>query len=226
VKNGNVKRSGRLSVQNTSFKKILIMKRITLALAATAVTNYPLVNMSALAQSRSIPLDEMTMVLATLAVVQSSCPQEFRTSDEAPLRDIVKKRGCNLKDFTPSGRYGKAMEARMARANQFIKIHGVEYGCTGMKDTIQEYFPELHNNDTSSEKMRLANELIAQHYNCHKKALDGDSNDSTTECDVQFRRQLNQNGLCDYVSGKIRSRFCTSSNDANSTAGRNKRNAK
>jgi hypothetical protein len=202
------------------------MKQIVLALTVTAAANYPLVSMSALAQSRSIPLDEMTMVLATLVVVQSSCPQEFRTSDEAPLRDIVKKRGYNLKDFTPSGRYGKAMEARMARANQFIKIHGVEYGCTGMKDTIQEYFPELHNNDTSSEKMRLANELIAQHYNCHKKALDGDSNDSTTECDVQFRRQLNQNGLCDYVSEKIRSRFCTSSNDANSTAGRNKRNAK
>jgi hypothetical protein len=198
------------------------MKQIILALAVTAATNYPFVNRSALAQSRSISLDEMTMVLATLVVVQSSCPQEFRSSNEAPLQDIVRKRGYNLKDFTPSGRYGKVMEARMTRANQFIEIHGVEYACTGMRDTIQKYLPELYNNDTSSEKMRLANEFIAQHYNCHKRALDGDS---TTECDDQFRQQLNENGLCDYVSEKIRSRFCKSSNNTKSTVSRNKCNA-
>jgi hypothetical protein len=59
----------------------------------------------------------------------------------------------------------------------------------------------------------------------HRKVLD-DSSVSIAECEDQFRQQLNQNSLCDYTSEKIRSQFCTSSNDINSTVGRNKRNAK
>jgi hypothetical protein len=50
----------------------------------------------------------------------------------------------------------------MALVNQFIEIHSVEYGYTGMKVTIQKYLPELYKYDTSSEKILLANELIVQ----------------------------------------------------------------
>ncbi|PSB57444.1 hypothetical protein [Chamaesiphon polymorphus] len=189
------------------------MKQLILAIAVAVATNYPLVNMPVRAQTRSISLDEMTTVLATLVAVGNSCPQKYRSSGDAPLDSIVSAYGYNLDDFNPNGKYGKSMELKMARSIKFFKTNGTVKACTTMRNFIEQNLPELYSSNASDEKIKLANEATQQHYTCYSNMLQTGTGESK-DCDDRFRQQLNQNGLCEYVSDRLRQRFCKNSSDA------------
>jgi hypothetical protein len=134
------------------------MKKNTLALTVATIASCSLVNMPVRAQTGSMSLDEMTIVLATIVTVGNSCPQKYRVSDDAPLGSIVTDRGYNLDDFRDNGRYAKQMELRMSKAIQFIQMYGTEKGCTGMRDAIAHYMPELYSSNSSPPPVIAQNE--------------------------------------------------------------------
>jgi hypothetical protein len=187
------------------------MRKIIFACIVSAITIYRLSNIPANAQSRSISIDDMTTVLATLVAVGNSCPQKFRPSGDSPLREVVKSRGYDLEDFTPNSRYGKLMEARMLQSVKYIKLNGTVKACTEMRELIQQDLPELYTNSLQDKKIRITNELITQHYRCYSALLDSSLGDDK-ECDDRLRQQLNQNGLCEYTPERIRYRFCKNFN--------------
>jgi hypothetical protein len=189
------------------------MKKNTLAFAVAIITSCSLVNMSVRAQIGSISLDDMTTVLATLVAVGNSCPQKFRPNDDAPLQSIVSARGYNLDDFNPNGKYGKSMEAKMARSIKFLRSNGTVKACTAMRDLIEQNLPELYSSNVADEKLNMANEATQQHFTCYSNMLTTGTSNSE-DCDARFTQQLNQNGLCEYVSERLRDRYCKDSSDA------------
>ncbi len=70
-----------------------------------------------------------------------------------------------------------------------------------------------NSSNQSAEKTKMANEAIGQHFICYSNMLETGTGNSK-DCDDRFRQQLNQNGLCEYVSERLRQRFCKNSSDA------------
>jgi hypothetical protein len=187
------------------------MKKNTLALAVATIASCSLVNMPVRAQTRSMSLDDMSFVLAAVVAI-GECPQQFKPRGDAPLAAIVRERGYDLKDFT-DGRYQKILDTKMLQVARFIKSNGKVKSCTAMRDLIEQNLPELYSSNSSDEKSKMAYEAIGQHFTCYSNMLETGTGNSK-DCDNRFRQQLNRNGLCEYVSDRLRQRFCKDSSDA------------